>query len=191
MGDPSARFFTLSVLEFVQFFQNLVGMAGDLRLDVGEDPAQLPLRIDDVGLPVRKGSESRDAEGGPVLLGNLPPLVGQHEKVQLLLRAELGVLFHRIDAHADDLRVEFAVALQIALEAPGLQRAPGGEGPRVEIEDRPLAVFHQGIEGYDPVSAGVGELKVGGLGAPGRDAAVGFRRGEGLSRPEGRGGGDA
>jgi len=152
-------------------------MARDPRFDVRKDPAEFPLRIDNVRLSVGKGSKAGNAEGGPVCLGDLSSLVAQHEKVELFLRAELGVLFDGIDADADNLGVELAVAVEVALEAPSLQRAAGSKGAGVKVEDGPLAVLHEAIEGDQAAAPGVGEFEIGGFGATGRNAG-GLGRGE-------------
>ena len=110
----------LNLFQLGQFFQNLAGMAGDLRFNVRKDPAELPLWINNVGLPVRKGSKSRNTKGASIFLRDLSPLVAQHEEVELFLCAELGVLFHGIDADTDDLGIELAIGFQITLKASGL-----------------------------------------------------------------------
>ena len=89
--------------ELPELLEDLRGVRGDAALDVGEDPAEVGIRVDEVGLPVGEGTEAWHLEGASVGLGQLPVPVGQHEEVQPLRGAEGGVLLGRVDRDADDL----------------------------------------------------------------------------------------
>mmetsp|Transcript_14007 Transcript_14007/g.35232 ORF Transcript_14007/g.35232 Transcript_14007/m.35232 type:complete len:252 (-) Transcript_14007:192-947(-) len=164
------KYDSLGVFQFRQFFQNLRGVPRDSRFHVRKDPAELSLGVDNVRLSIREGSKSGNREGAPVRLGDLSPFVAEHEKVELFLRAELGILFDGIDAHAHNLGIEFSVTLQIALETPGLERAARREGSRIKVQDGPLGVLDQTVKGHQTAPPRVGEFETGGLGALGGQA---------------------
>mmetsp|Transcript_10556 Transcript_10556/g.29115 ORF Transcript_10556/g.29115 Transcript_10556/m.29115 type:complete len:231 (-) Transcript_10556:161-853(-) len=150
--------------ELLELAKDLGGMSGDVALDIGEDPSEVSAWVDDVGLTVRERSEPWNAQGRTVRLADQATLVGQHVEIQLLFRAELSVLLDGIDRHADDLCVELAVFIEIALEATCLQGASRREGTGVEVQHSPLVVLGQGLQRRESVAAAVGQFEGGRLG---------------------------
>mmetsp|Transcript_22028 Transcript_22028/g.50281 ORF Transcript_22028/g.50281 Transcript_22028/m.50281 type:complete len:197 (-) Transcript_22028:509-1099(-) len=125
-----------SRLQLPQLLDDLPAVPRHPTLHVLEHPAHRPVGSDDVRLPIAERPEPRHRQGGVVPFADLPPEVREHKEVQVLRGAELRVLLHRVHAHPDDLGVEGPVRVLIALEAPRLQGAPGGEGACSEDEAR-------------------------------------------------------
>ena len=79
-------------------------------------------------------------------------LVRQHVKIQPLGHAKLRILFHAVDAHAHDLRVQFSIRIQIPLKRSSLQRTAGRKRPGIKIKNGPFAAFGEGVEGHQLVA---------------------------------------
>eukprot|EP00587_Corethron_hystrix_P007336 CAMPEP_0113310284 /NCGR_PEP_ID=MMETSP0010_2-20120614/7991_1 /TAXON_ID=216773 ORGANISM="Corethron hystrix, Strain 308" /NCGR_SAMPLE_ID=MMETSP0010_2 /ASSEMBLY_ACC=CAM_ASM_000155 /LENGTH=244 /DNA_ID=CAMNT_0000165709 /DNA_START=205 /DNA_END=936 /DNA_ORIENTATION=- /assembly_acc=CAM_ASM_000155 len=170
-----------SRLQLPQLLDDLPAVPRHPTLHVLEHPAHRPVGSDDVRLPIAERPEPRHRQGGVVPFADLPPEVREHKEVQVLRGAELRVLLHRVHAHPDDLGVEGPVRVLIALEAPRLQGAPGGEGAGIEIEDGPFLFRRQVPEGGVAFSGAAGQVEVRGR----RAEHVGdLRRGEGGGRTE-------
>lgn len=131
-------------------------MPRNMTLYIRKRPPHILLRINNVSLSIRKRPEPRNGKRRPKRFGDLPPLIREHEKVQSLHPAKFRLLLHAVDAHPDDLGVEFLEGRQIFLKAACFQGASAGEGAGKEVEDGPFAGFGESVEGYG-LAAGVEE----------------------------------
>jgi len=168
-------------------------MPHDATLHIGKDPAQIALRINHVRLAVGKGAKAGHGQGAAVPLTHRPAGVAEHVKVQTGGAAKLGVLFGRIDRNADNLRVQLAVLVNVALKILGFQGAALRKGAGIKVEDGPLFGLDELFQSRFALAAAVGESKGRRLGAEGRfyccDGCGGLSGGCKRGKRDGRSGG--
>ena len=124
-----------------KLIQDFGRVSCDMRFNVGKDPSQISLRVNDIGLSVREGAKTWHGQGAAVQAADGPAPVREHVKVQAFGTAELGILFGGIHRNTHNLRVECAILFHVTLKTLGLERAALRKSAGIKVEDRPDCVF--------------------------------------------------
>src|SRR5438552_14521882 len=122
----------LALFSFREHGQYLVAMIRGT--DSGPHLSDLSIRIDQEGVA---SGDSRFAQRA-VLPGHLLIRIGQKLERQTLLGAKVLVAIRRVDADADDDRIELIVFGKVALKIMRLNRAAGSVVFGIEVKHHPL-----------------------------------------------------
>lgn len=91
-----------------------------MAFDVGEDPLQIALGVDQIRLSIGKRSKSWNRKCRSVQLGDFASDIRQHKKVEAFGGAELSILLHGVHTNTHNLCIELTIGVNISLEAASL-----------------------------------------------------------------------